>query len=56
MVIRNDNYPSIIFWSNGNEGGHNKELDDDYGMYDLSNRPVIHAHIIVPVIPSMVLI
>ncbi|MDQ3847030.1 MAG: glycoside hydrolase family 2, partial [Bacteroidota bacterium] len=44
MVIRDANHPSIIFWSNGNEGGHNRELDDDYGMYDLSNRPVIHAH------------
>ncbi|MET0463020.1 MAG: glycoside hydrolase family 2 TIM barrel-domain containing protein [Chitinophagaceae bacterium] len=44
MVIRDANHPSIIFWSNGNEGGHNKELDDDYGRYDLSNRPVIHAH------------
>jgi hypothetical protein len=44
MVIRDANHPSIIFWSNGNEGGHNKELDDDYALYDLSNRPVIHAH------------
>lgn len=44
MVVRDANHPSIIFWSNGNEGGHNKELDDDYGLYDLSNRPVIHAH------------
>ncbi|MFM2361294.1 MAG: hypothetical protein RLZZ316_196, partial [Bacteroidota bacterium] len=44
MVIRDLNHPSIIFWSNGNEGGHNKELDDDYGKYDLQNRPVIHAH------------
>ena len=44
MVIRDVNHPSIIFWSNGNEGGTNKELDDDYGMYDPSNRPVIHAH------------
>jgi beta-galactosidase/beta-glucuronidase len=44
MVIRDANHPSIIFWSNGNEGGHNKELDDDYGIYDLSNRSVIHAH------------
>jgi hypothetical protein len=44
MVTRDANHPSIIFWSNGNEGGHNKELDDDYAMYDLSNRPVIHAH------------
>lgn len=44
MVERDANHPSIIFWSNGNEGGHNKELDDDYGMYDLSNRPVLHCH------------
>src|SRR5829696_7137765 len=44
MVIRDANHPSIIFWSNGNEGGHNRELDDDYGMYDLSNRTVIHGH------------
>ncbi|HEX7848029.1 MAG TPA: glycoside hydrolase family 2 TIM barrel-domain containing protein, partial [Chitinophagaceae bacterium] len=44
MVIRDLNHPSIIFWSNGNEGGHNKELDDDYGAYDYSKRPVIHCH------------
>lgn len=44
MVIHDVNHPSIIFWSNGNEGGTNKELDDDFGMYDPSNRPVIHAH------------
>ncbi len=44
MVIRDANHPSIIFWSNGNEGGHNKQLDDDYGLYDLSNRTVIHGH------------
>ncbi|MCG6190604.1 glycoside hydrolase family 2 protein [Maribellus maritimus] len=44
MVIRDVNHPSIIFWSNGNEGGTNKELDDDYALYDPSNRPVIHAH------------
>lgn len=44
MVLRDMNHPSIIFWSNGNEGGHNKELDDDYGVYDLSKRPVLHCH------------
>ncbi len=44
MVLRDLNHPSIIFWSNGNEGGHNKELDDDYGKYDYSNRPVLHCH------------
>jgi hypothetical protein len=44
MVKRDANHPSIIFWSNGNEGGHNKALVDDYLRYDLSKRPVIHAH------------
>ncbi|WP_114781767.1 glycoside hydrolase family 2 protein [Botryobacter ruber] len=44
MVKRDANHPSIIFWSNGNEGGHNFDLDDDYHMYDFSKRPVIHAH------------
>lgn len=44
MVIRDANHPSIIFWSNGNEGGHNFDLDTLFGHYDISNRPVIHAH------------
>jgi len=44
MVIRDVNHPSVIFWSNGNEGGHNLNLDDDYAIYDPSYRPVIHAH------------
>ncbi|WP_432712967.1 glycoside hydrolase family 2 protein, partial [Pedobacter sp.] len=44
MVIRDANHPSIIFWANGNEGGHNFALDDHFAKYDLSARPVIHAH------------
>ncbi len=44
MVIRDVNHPSVILWDNGNEGGTNKELDDDFGKYDKSNRPVIHPH------------
>jgi Glycosyl hydrolases family 2, TIM barrel domain/Glycosyl hydrolases family 2, sugar binding domain/Glycosyl hydrolases family 2/Beta-galactosidase, domain 4 len=44
MVIRDVNHPSVIFWSNGNEGGTNKELDDDFDLYDPSKRVVIHAH------------
>lgn len=44
MVLHDVNHPSIIFWANGNEGGTNKNLDDDFAQYDLSNRPVIHAH------------
>ncbi|MEI6945592.1 glycoside hydrolase family 2 TIM barrel-domain containing protein [Paraflavisolibacter sp. H34] len=44
MVQRDANHPSILFWSNGNEGGHNFQLDDDFAKYDLSHRTVIHAH------------
>ena len=44
MVRKDVNHPSIIFWDNGNEGGTNKELDAEFGRYDLSNRPVIHPH------------
>jgi hypothetical protein len=44
MIIRDANHPSIIFWANGNEGGTNKELDDDFLRYDKSSRPVIHPH------------
>ena len=33
MVIRDVNHPSIVFWSNGNEGGTNKDLDDDFAIY-----------------------
>lgn len=44
MVKRDANHPSIIFWSNGNEGGHNFDLVDVYAQYDHSNRPVIHGH------------
>jgi len=44
MVVRDLNHPSIIFWDNGNEGGTNKQLDNDFGIYDKSKRPVIHPH------------
>ncbi|GAB2943648.1 glycoside hydrolase family 2 [Hymenobacter coalescens] len=44
LVQRDANHPSILCWSNGNEGGTNKELDAHYARYDLSRRPVIHAH------------
>lgn len=44
MVLRDVNHPSILFWANGNEGGTNKELDDDFTTWDFSHRPVIHPH------------
>lgn len=44
MVQRDANHPSVIFWANGNEGGTNKELDDDFLKWDFSRRTVIHPH------------
>lgn len=44
LVLRDLNHPSIIFWNNGNEGGTNKELDDDFVKWDFQKRPVIHPH------------
>jgi len=42
MVARDVNHPSIIWWSNGNEGGHNLDLDSEFGILDLQKRPVLH--------------
>jgi beta-galactosidase/beta-glucuronidase len=42
MVERDVNHPSIIWWSNGNEGGWNDELNGEFHKYDLQKRPVIH--------------
>ena len=44
LVLRDLNHPSIVFWDNGNEGGTNKELDDDFVKWDFQKRPVIHPH------------
>ena len=42
MMVHDVNHPSIIFWANGNEGGHNLELDKYFKEFDIQNRPVIH--------------
>ena len=42
MLDHDVNHPSIIFWSNGNEGGHNRELDHLFTEQDPQQRPVIH--------------
>ena len=42
MVTRDVNHPSIIFWDNGNEGGWNTELDNEFAMYDPQKRTVLH--------------
>ena len=41
-VLRDVNHPSILFWDNGNEGGWNTDLDDDYALYDPQKRHVLH--------------
>ncbi len=42
LVVRDVNHPSVIFWDNGNEGGWNRALDNDYALYDPQNRTVLH--------------
>ena len=42
MVIRDVNHPSVVIWDNGNEGGWNTDLDDEFIKYDPQMREVIH--------------
>lgn len=42
MIDHDRNHPSIIFWNNGNEGGHNFELDHLFTEMDIQQRPVVH--------------
>lgn len=42
MVTRDVNHPSVVIWDNGNEGGFNRNLDHDFGLYDPQKRLVIH--------------
>ena len=42
LVVRDVNHPSIVIWDNGNEGGWNRGLDNDYALYDPQKRIVIH--------------
>lgn len=43
LVTRDVNHPSLIMWSNGNEGGFNYELLPFYKKYDPQKRHIIHA-------------
>ena len=43
LVTRDVNHPSVILWSNGNEGGFNHDLNPLYKTYDPQKRHVIHA-------------
>jgi hypothetical protein len=42
MLRRDVNHPSILFWDNGNEGGWNTNLDNDFAKWDPQQRRVIH--------------
>lgn len=42
MVTRDVNHPSILLWDNGNEGGHNPELDPVFALHDIQEREVVH--------------
>ncbi len=42
MVVRDVNHPSIIFWSNGNEGGFNYDLERVFSRLDPQQRVVLY--------------
>ncbi len=42
MIDHDGYHPSVIMWANGNEGGHNFELDTLFKQYDVQQRPVVH--------------
>jgi len=42
MVTRDVCHPCILFWDNANEGGWNRELDDQFALYDPQQRTVLH--------------
>ncbi len=46
-VERDVNHPCIVLWANGNEGGFNKNVREDYALYDPQKRTVIEPWSIV---------
>ncbi len=42
LVTDYQNYPSVVFWANGNEGGFSREVDDLFALIDKQGRPVLH--------------
>ncbi|MCC8087692.1 MAG: beta-galactosidase [Rikenellaceae bacterium] len=43
LIARDVNHPSIVIWSNGNEGGWNYNLDHLFAELDPQKRHVIHS-------------
>ena len=43
FIASDCNHPCIIMWSNGNEGGWNRNLDNLFAALDPQRRHVIHA-------------
>jgi beta-galactosidase/beta-glucuronidase len=41
-VRRDVNHPSVLVWDNGNEGGWNNALNDEYAKWDIQQRNVMH--------------
>jgi len=42
LVVRDVNHPSIVMWTNGNEGGFNFDLVPEFSRYDIQKRHVFH--------------
>ena len=42
FIARDVNHPCVIIWSNGNEGGWNRELDGMFSELDPQKRHVVH--------------
>lgn len=42
MVTRDVNHPSIVFWTNGNEGGFNYDLEPEFHRWDIQQRVVLY--------------
>ena len=44
MVVRDVNHPSIVLWSNGNEGGWNTALDKYFSCYDPQHMSIVASY------------